>query len=65
MDFGILQEPERAIPELEGFAEAWKKDKQALAIVETYNYPRVQELNLPMTEIYHDQQYVVVMKHKE
>jgi 4-amino-4-deoxy-L-arabinose transferase-like glycosyltransferase len=65
MDFGILQEPERAIPELEGFADAWKKDKQALAIVETYNYPRVQELNLPMTEIFHDQQYVVVMKHKE
>jgi 4-amino-4-deoxy-L-arabinose transferase-like glycosyltransferase len=62
MDFGIQQEPERAIPELAGFAEAWKKDKQALAIVETYNYPRVQQLNLPMKEIFHDQQYVVVMK---
>ena len=62
MDFGIQQEPYRAIPELAGFAEAWKKDKEALAIVETYNYPRVQQLNLPMKEIFHDQQYVVVMK---
>jgi 4-amino-4-deoxy-L-arabinose transferase-like glycosyltransferase len=62
MDFGIKQEPQRAIPDLAGFAAAWKKDKEALAIVETYNYPRVQELNLPMKEIFHDQQYVVVMK---
>jgi 4-amino-4-deoxy-L-arabinose transferase-like glycosyltransferase len=62
MDFGILQEPYRAIPDLAGFAEAWKKDKQALAIVETNNYPRVQELKLPMTEIFHDRQYVVVTK---
>jgi hypothetical protein len=62
MDFGILQEPYRAIPDLTGFAEAWNKDKEALAIVETYNYPQVQKLNLPMKEIFHDQQYVVVMK---
>jgi hypothetical protein len=62
MDFGIKQEPERAIADLAGFAERWKADKEALAIVETCNYPQVQKLNLPMQEIFHDQQYVVVKK---
>jgi 4-amino-4-deoxy-L-arabinose transferase-like glycosyltransferase len=62
MDFGIRQEPQRAIPDLAGFAEAWTKDKQALAIVETHNYAQVQQLNLPMQEIFHDEQYVVVKK---
>ena len=62
MDFGIQQEPQRWIPELAGFAEAWKKDKEALAIVETHNYPLVQQLNLQAREIFHDEQYVVLMK---
>jgi 4-amino-4-deoxy-L-arabinose transferase-like glycosyltransferase len=62
MDFGIKQEPEKWIPDLAGFAERWKNDKEALAIVETRNYPQVQQFKLPMKEIFHDEQYVVVMK---
>jgi 4-amino-4-deoxy-L-arabinose transferase-like glycosyltransferase len=62
MDFGIKQEPEKWIPDLPGFAAAWEKDKEALAIVQTYFYPEVQKLGLPMQEIFHDQQYVVVKK---
>lgn len=62
MDFGIKQEPEKWISDLPGFAAAWKKDKEALAIVQTYFYPEVQKLGLPMQEIFHDQQYVVVIK---
>jgi 4-amino-4-deoxy-L-arabinose transferase-like glycosyltransferase len=62
MDFGIKQEPEKWVPDLATFAERWKNDKEALAIVETRHYPKVQQFKLPMTEIFHDQQYVVVMK---
>ncbi len=62
MDFGIKQEPEKWIPDLAGFAQRWGKDKEALAIIETRYYPQVQQLNIPLKEIFHDQQYVVFMK---
>ncbi len=62
MDFGIKQEPEKWIPDLAGFAQRWSKDKEALAIIETRYYPQIQQLNIPLKEIFHDQQYVVFMK---
>jgi 4-amino-4-deoxy-L-arabinose transferase-like glycosyltransferase len=62
MDFGIQQEPQRWIPDLAGFAVAWNKDKEALAIVQVHQYPQVQKLGLPMKEIFRDEQYVVLMK---
>jgi 4-amino-4-deoxy-L-arabinose transferase-like glycosyltransferase len=62
MDFGIKQEPEKWIPDLAGFAERWKKDKEALAIVQLHNYPQLEGLKLPMKEIFRDEHFVVVMK---
>jgi hypothetical protein len=62
MDFGIQQEPEKWIPDLAGFAERWKKDKEALAIVQLHNYPQLEGLKLPMKEIFRDEHFVVVMK---
>jgi 4-amino-4-deoxy-L-arabinose transferase-like glycosyltransferase len=62
MDFGIQQEPEKWIPDLAGFAERWKKDKEALAIVQTHQYDQVEALHLPMKEIFRDSHFVVVMK---
>jgi 4-amino-4-deoxy-L-arabinose transferase-like glycosyltransferase len=62
MDFGIKQEPEKWIPDLAGFAERWKKDKEALAIVQTHQYDQVEALHLPMKEIFRDEHFVVVMK---
>ncbi|HLP98979.1 MAG TPA: glycosyltransferase family 39 protein [Sideroxyarcus sp.] len=62
MDFGIQQEPEKWIPDLAGFAERWNKDKEALAIVQTHQYPEVEALHLPMKEIFRDEHFVVVMK---
>lgn len=62
MDFGIQQEPEKWIPDLAGFAERWNKDKEALAIVQTYRYAEVEALHLPMQEIFRDEHFVVVKK---
>jgi len=62
MDFGIKQEPEKWIPDLAGFAERWNKDKEALAIVQTYRYAEVEALHLPMQEIFRDEHFVVVKK---
>jgi 4-amino-4-deoxy-L-arabinose transferase-like glycosyltransferase len=62
MDFGIQQEPEKWIPDLDGFAERWNRDKEALAIVQTHRYVEVEALHLPMKEIFRDEHFVVVMK---
>ena len=62
MDFGIQQEPEKWIPDLAGFAERWKNDKEALAIVQTHQYAEVEALHLPMQEIFRDEHFVVVRK---
>jgi len=56
------QEPQRWIADLPGFATAWKKDAEALAIFPVSSYPQVQQLGIEMSEIYRDHQYIVVSK---
>jgi len=60
--FGIDQQPERWLPDLPHFAEAWKKDKEAMAIIPVEFYKQVQDFKLDMKEIYRDHQYIVVTK---
>jgi 4-amino-4-deoxy-L-arabinose transferase-like glycosyltransferase len=62
LEFGMGQEKNLWLPDLPHFAEAWKKDKEALAIVPVSYYKLVQDLKLDMTEIYRDHQYIVVKK---
>lgn len=62
IEAGIKPGPARYIPDLVGFAKAWNKDKEALAITPVFFYPHVQELGIPMKEIYRDHQFIVVEK---
>lgn len=62
MEFGIRQEPQRAISTLAGFAAAWRMQPEALAIMPLEVYPEVQALGIPMQEIYRDELYIVVRK---
>lgn len=62
MGFGIKQEPQRWIPTLEQFAKVWAEQPEALAIVQTYNYPKLQQMNLDMKIIFEDTQHIVVKK---
>ena len=62
MGFGIKQEPQKAIATLAGFAQAWRGQSQALAIMPVYAYPLVQQLGIEMNIIYRDTQYIVVKK---
>jgi len=62
IEAGIKPGPARYIPDLAGFAKAWNKDREALAITPAFFYPHLQELGIPMKEIYRDHQYVVVEK---
>ncbi len=62
MDFGIKQEPERWVPNVEQLAKRWAGDVQAYAIVPTQLFYILQQQGLAMKEIYRDEQYVVVSK---
>jgi len=62
MAFGIMQEPQRWIPDYASFAKVWQAQPAALAIMPVDTYTRLKQLNLDMKIIYEDPQYVVVSR---
>ncbi|MDD2720260.1 MAG: glycosyltransferase family 39 protein [Gallionella sp.] len=62
MYFGIAQEPQRWIPTVDQFIKVWDAQPQALAIMESYLYPQLEQKGLPMKIIFADRQHIVVKK---
>ena len=62
MAFGIMQEPQRWIPDIPGFAKVWQAQPAALAIMPVSIYPQLKQLDLDMKIIFEDPQYIVVSK---
>jgi 4-amino-4-deoxy-L-arabinose transferase-like glycosyltransferase len=62
MAFGIMQEPQRWIPDYAGFAKAWQSQTEALAIMPVETYKKLKQMDLAMKIIYEDPQYIVVTK---
>lgn len=62
MAFGIMQEPQRWIPDLASFAKVWEAQPEAMAIILPPIFPQLQQLGLPMKIIHEDVQNVVVIK---
>ncbi|MEO8343871.1 MAG: glycosyltransferase family 39 protein [Gallionella sp.] len=62
MAFGIMQEPQRWIPDYTSFAKVWQAQSAALAIMPVETYKRLQQLDFAMKIIYEDAQYIVVKK---
>lgn len=62
MAFGIMQEPQRYIADMESLARTWAMQAEAYAIVPTPDYPKLQRAGLTMKKIYEDTQYIVVSK---
>jgi 4-amino-4-deoxy-L-arabinose transferase-like glycosyltransferase len=62
MAFGIVQEPQRYIPDDAGFAKVWQAQPAALAIMPVVTYTRLKQMDIAMKIIYEDPQYVVVSK---
>jgi 4-amino-4-deoxy-L-arabinose transferase-like glycosyltransferase len=64
MEFGLEQEPQLWIPDIDVFAEKWKADsaagKKEMAIIEPDLYPRLQQLGLPMRVIGRDPRRIIV-----
>ena len=62
MAFGIMQEPQRYIPDYASFAKVWQAQPAALAIMPVNTYTRLKQLGFSMKIIYEDPQYIVVSK---
>jgi 4-amino-4-deoxy-L-arabinose transferase-like glycosyltransferase len=62
MSFGIMQEPQRWIPDYASFAKVWQAQPAALAIMPLDTYTQLKQLDFAMKIIYEDPQYIVVSK---
>jgi len=62
MAFGILQEPQRWVPDIASFIKLWQVQPAALAIMPVSIYPQLQSAGLKMKTLYQDTQYIVVSK---
>jgi len=62
MSFGIMQEPQRWIPDYASYAKIWTAQTEALAIMPVETYKKLEQMDLTMKIIYEDPQYIVVTK---
>jgi hypothetical protein len=62
MAFGIIQEPQRYIPDYASFAKVWQQQAAALAMMPAPTYQQLKQMGLPMKIIYQDPQYIVVSR---
>ena len=60
MRYGLEQEPDLWVPDIETFARRWKEDDAALAIMTPATYEELRRSGLPMREIARDTRRVVV-----
>ena len=62
LDFGLAQDPERWIADLEQFAARWRTTADALAVIRPESYARLQRMGLPMRVIYTAPNLVAVVR---
>jgi len=63
LDFGLLQEPDRWIPDLKAFADRWRAAPDALAVIRPASYAELRRMGLPMRVIYTAPTLVAVARH--
>jgi 4-amino-4-deoxy-L-arabinose transferase-like glycosyltransferase len=62
LDFGLQQEPWRALPGLKEFALDWQRQRDALALMRSEDYRQLSALGLPMHVIYTGESLVAVVR---
>ena len=62
LDFGLGQQPERWIPDLDQFAARWRVAADALAVIRPESYAQLQRMGLPMRVIYTAPNLVAVVR---
>jgi hypothetical protein len=62
LDFGLNQEPERELPDLASFVQAWNKEKEALAVMSDEDFASLSAQGLSMSVIARGYHMIAVAK---
>ena len=62
LDFGLQQQPDLWVPDLQQFAVRWGAERDALAVVRSESYAELRRMGLPMRVIYTAPSLVAVVK---
>jgi len=62
LDFGLQQEPERELPDLASFVQAWNTEKEALAVMSDEDFASLSAQGLPMSVVARGYHIVAVEK---
>ncbi len=62
LDFGLQQQPQLALADLDAFAQQWRASTDALAILRPRDYDALAALGLPMRVIYTAPSYMAVVR---
>ena len=60
LEFGVAQEPQKWLPTMAAFSQAWTSGRAALAVMTPATYAQLQSQQLPMTAVAQDRRRVVV-----
>ena len=60
LEFGVGREPQKWLPTLDAFRNAWRSGPRALALMSPATYAELQSDHLPMTVVAQDERRVVV-----
>ncbi len=62
LDYGLTQEPQLWLPDIESFQTAWREQRRALAVMEPATYAELAARALPMEIVARDLRRIVVRK---
>lgn len=62
LDFGLLRDPSAEIPDIDGFIARWDGESTAYAVTDQKNYGLLKARGVPMREIAHDVNRVLVAR---
>ena len=62
MAFGIMQEPQRWIPDIASFVKVWQAQPEAFAFMPVHMYKQLKQQELAMKIIFENTKYIVVSK---
>ncbi len=62
LDFGLTRDPAAEVPDIDRFVELWAAEPRAYAVMETKTFAELQGRHVPMREIAHDANRVLVAR---
>ena len=63
LDFGLTRDPAAEVPDIDRFLEIWDRAPRAYAVMEKKTFAELEDRHVPMRELAHDANRVLVARH--